>query len=413
MELMATRIWMPDRLSELFPAFNDPRTRDIHYLDGAATSQRLAASIKALVDYESGPVGNAHRGAHPWAEKSSSALEAARKDVGKYLGIEANAVAFTSGATESANLLAQAARGHTSAMDVIFVSQMEHHSNYLPWLELARSTGCSFVEIPIGADGCLDLAWFEREVQVQKPKWVCVTAMSNVTGVAPPVRWISRLAKEANPQAMVVVDAAQAIAHLGVEEALWGGDFAFFSSHKIFAPSGSGVLAARDAELFDLLEPGKFGGGMIRGFKSNTEPRWASGHARFEAGSANVGAALGLAAALSIFSQWDLSLMQAHEEALGSWTAHELTKMDGVFVLGGASRHGLVSFHADWAHAHDIGTVLESHGVFARVGHHCALPLMGALGVQACVRLSFGPTSNEADAEAAIKALVSAKRRFT
>lgn len=413
MDLMATRAWGPEQLREQFPAAMAAFESGEHYLDGAATSQRMWAALRAQSDYEASPVGNAHRGAHPWASRSSMALEAARAAVGGYLGVASDSVAFTSGATESANLLAQSVLPTLSPADVIFVSQMEHHSNYLPWMAIAKRAGCSFVEMPLTQDGSIDVDWFEQSVGSLRPKWICVTAMSNVTGNTPPIAWMSALAKKAEPSSKVVVDAAQAIAHLAVELPLWGGDYAFFSSHKVFAPAGSGVLAALTPELFDHLDPGKYGGGMIRGFRSDGSPRWAGGRARHEAGSANVGAALALSAALTSFSQWDLSLMGAHEEALGSWTANELKKIAGVEILGGGSKHGLVSFHASWAHAHDMGTALDERRVYARVGHHCALPLMRAFGVHACTRLSFGPTSDESDAVAAVEAVAEAKRRFS
>lgn len=412
MELTATRAWGPERLRLRFPAAMAAAAAGEHYLDGAATSQRMSPALRAQGDYEAGPVGNAHRGAHPWAARSSAALEGARAEVGRHLGVEAEAVAFTSGATESANLLAQAIGPSLAEEDVVFVSQMEHHSNYLPWLAMSKRAGCSFVEMPVGQDGSIDVDWFERSVERMRPKWMCVTAMSNVTGKTPPVAWMSGLAKKANPLARVVVDAAQAIAHVPADPPLWGGDYAFFSSHKVFAPSGSGVLAARNPALLDL-DPGKYGGGMIRGFRADGSPRWAGGRAGHEAGSANVGAALGLAAALRELGEWDLSLMRAHEEALGRWTAGELARIGGVEILGGASEHGIVSFHASWAHAHDIGAALDARRVYARVGHHCALPLMRAFGVNACTRLSFGPTSDESDAMAAVEAVADARRRFS
>ena len=357
-------------------------------------------------------MGNPHRGAHRFAARSSELLEAARAEVASFIGVPAASVAFVSGATEAANLLARSAQAVLGPADVIYATDLEHHSNYLPWMAAAHATGAVFKTVPVGPTGELDLDWFEEHVAQDRPRWLALSALSNVTGNAPPLAWMSELAKKANPDALVVADASQAGSHLGATTPLWGADFAFLSSHKVHAPSGSGFLAAADPSLFDRLEPGKYGGGMIRGFRSPNEPRWASGRARFEAGSSNPGGAAGLASALSTLASWDLDMLHAHETGLASWLAESLSGIDGVRVFGGVRRHGLVSFDASWAHAHDLGAALDEVRALVRVGHHCALPLLRALGSAACVRASFCCFSTEADAEAVIEGVLLAKRRF-
>lgn len=412
MELTSTRAWGPERLRPLFPAFDDAEFARVSYLDSAATSQRLRSAIAAQASSESAAVGNPHRGAHRLASRSSDSLEASRAQVAAFLGVPPAAVAFVSGATEAANLLARAAQASLRPSDIVYATEIEHHSNYLPWMAAAKAAGAVFKAIPAGAGGELDLDWFEERVALDRPKWLAVSALSNVTGNAPPLAWMAELARRANPEALVVADASQAGAHLAAGAPLWGADFAFISSHKVHAPAGSGVLAALDPALFDRLEPGKYGGGMIRGFRSPVDPRWAGGRARFEAGSSNPGGAAGLASALSTLSSWDLDLLRAHEAGLASWLAEELARIDGVRVLGGARRHGMVSFDASWAHAHDVGAALEEAGALVRVGHHCALPLMRAVGSAACARASFCCFSTEADAEAVVEGVQLAKRRF-
>lgn len=411
MELAACRAWEPEKIRAKFGAYEDPSFAKLAYLDSAATSQRLEAAAWAGYQYERSALGNAHRGSHALAQKSSQALEGARSAIAKALGVSADCVALTSGATESANLLAQSLGALLGPEDSVYASAVEHHSNYLPWREAAARAGARFVEIPALRSGELDMDWFHAAVVVDRPRIIALTAMSNVTGYKPPIEEMSALAKTANPSAVVVVDAAQAVS-TGVGENLWGGDWAIFSGHKMHAPSGVGVLAAREAGAFVDLPPGKVGGGMIRGFRADGSPRWASGKALFEAGSANVGGAVALAAAFEELSTWDRSLLAAHKEALSSWLADELARIPDVRVLGSGQRRGLVSFAAQWAHAHDIGTVLDSMGVIARVGHHCALPMMKAMDEMACVRFSFSSCSTESEALMALAGVQEAFRRF-
>ena len=411
MELAACRAWGPEKMRGKFAAYEDPAFAKLAYLDSAATSQRLEASAWATYQCERSGLGNAHRGSHALAQKSSMALEQARASIAKALGVEAECVAFTSGATESANLLAASLGARLAPGESVYASAAEHHSNYLPWREAANKAGARFVEIPALGTGELDLEWFKDAVGRDCPRILALTAMSNVTGYMPPIEWMSELAKEANPEAVVVVDAAQAIS-LGGGRNLWGGDWALFSGHKMHGPSGVGILAAANVDNFVGLGPGKVGGGMIRGFKPDGSPRWASGKALFEAGSANLGGAVGLAAAFEEMGQWDLGMLAKHKEALSSWLAGELARIPGVRVLGAGPRRGLVSFSATWAHAHDIGTVLDTAGVIARVGHHCALPLMKAMNEMACARFSFSSCSTESEALMALAGVQEAFRRF-
>lgn len=410
LSLNACKLWPRSELALRFPGEMELTRLGMHYLDNAATTQRLGSAVERQSEVEAGPIGNANRGAHKLAAQSSDILSNACSVIADFLGVGAGQLALVSGATEAANLMAQSARANLKEGDCVYVSQIEHHSNFLPWQQAASERGARFVCIPSNASGELDLDWFQEHVPMDRPNWMAISAMSNVTGYAPPIRMMSRLAKNANPSARIVVDAAQAIARLDGRSEAWGGDYAFFSGHKMHGPSGVGVLFCSSPDGFKDLSPGKFGGGMISGFRSDGSPRWFSGSAIYEAGSQNVAGAAGLAEAARELRSWDFNLLSAHEEALSQWLAEQLGGIDGVRVFGGPRRSGLVAFDASWAHAHDIGTVLDARGVMARVGHHCALPLMRALDCLSCVRFSFGALSTEANAMAAYEAVLEAKK---
>ena len=382
--------WGPEIYADSLACHGMFKESGIVYLDNAATTPRFASSARAQSDCESGLLGNPGRGSHRLSASSSMQLEQARSDVGHFLGLDKSCVAFVSGSTEAVNLLAESCSPIIDKTSVIYATEMEHHSNYLPWQKLAASRNAKFKTIPVLEDGSLDLFWFEQNVEADKPVIVAVTAMSNVTGFMPSVDYISRLAKEADPNCVVVVDAAQAVMQKRSYGDLWGGDVAFFSGHKMHSVSGVGVIAVRDSKVWGRLSHGKVGGGVVKGFDDGVFKLFG-GHVKFEAGSPNVSGAVALADTVNILSKWDWSLMSAHKACLSSYAEERLKQVDGLFLIGqGLPARGVVSFFASWGHSHDIGTVLDACDVMVRVGQHCALPYLKGLGVESCARVSMG-----------------------
>lgn len=404
--------WDGESARKEFLAFEDADFKKWAYLDSAATGQKLKACAIAEWNWSARGQANPNRGAHELAARAVEKMESARKETADWIGGDPRGVVFTSGATESINLLARAAESEIEEGEALCASALEHHANYLPWQESARKRGAEFHELRAQKNGELDvsaaLAWIER----RRPKWVALSAMSNVTSEVMNLREIIGQVKQSNPRARVVIDAAQAIAHMQVPSDWWGGDALVFSAHKMHGPLGLGVLAAKPA-LLDELDPGKQGGGMIRGFTEQGTPRWAKGHAKWEAGSPNGAAVEGWGATLSVWKSWDTDALWKSQERMARWLEAELSKIDGVRVLGSEQhRHGLVSFVASWAHAHDIGTELDARKVAIRVGHHCALPLMRSMELDACSRISLSAHVIQEDLDRVIEGVRAARRRF-
>ena len=385
------------------------------YLDSASSALQPDAVINAMTRYYETTHANVHRGVYATAEEATALYERARVVAGRFIGAPdpAREVVFTKNTTESLNLVAHSwGRANLRRGDAVLLTEMEHHSNIVPWMILSEELGGLDLRfIPVDGDGRLDLDDLDR--LVDGVKVVGVSAMSNVLGTINPVTHVAAVAHEAG--ALVVADGAQLVPHAPVDVAALGADFIAFSGHKTMGPTGIGVLWGR-AELLDAMSPFLGGGGMILDVKLDTY-RPADPPARFEAGTPPVAEAVGLTAALRYLNDIGMDRIRAHERAL---TNHALARLDEKLgpdcrVFGppaGDDRGGVMSIAYRDVHAHDLAQVLDQFGVCVRPGHHCAKPLMRKLGVQATARASLSLFSDERDIEVLIEGLVEAGRLF-
>lgn len=389
--------------------------RPIVYLDSASSSLQPQSVIGAMTHYYETTHANVHRGVYATAEESTTLYERARMAAGRFLGAAdpAREVVFTKNTTEALNLVAHSwGRGNLRAGDAVLLTEMEHHSNMVPWMLLSEELGgLDLRYIPVDGDGRLVLDDLER--LVDGVKVVGVSAMSNVLGTINPVRVVADVAHAAG--AVVVADGAQLVPHLPVDVQALGADFLAFSGHKTMGPTGIGVLWAR-AELLESMAPYLGGGGMILDVRRDSfKP--ADPPARFEAGTPPIAEAAGLTAALCYLGDLGMDRIRAHEQAL---TDHALERLEeklgpDVRVFGppaGDDRGGVLSIAYRDVHPHDLAQVLDQFGVCVRPGHHCAKPLMRKLGVQATARASLSLFSDEHDIEVLIEGLVEAGRLF-
>jgi cysteine desulfurase/selenocysteine lyase len=382
-----------------FPALDQAvHGHPLVYLDSAATAQKPAPVIAALTDFLAYRNANVHRGVHELSQRATDAYDAARERTRRFLGAaEAEEIIFTSGTTAAINLVAQSwGRRFLHPGDEILLSELEHHSNIVPWQLIRDFTGAVIRAVPVTDDGELDLAAFDRLLS-KRTRLVAVTQVSNVLGTVTPIRQIVERAHSVG--ALVLVDGAQSVPHLPIDVQQLGADFFAFSGHKLYGPTGIGVLYAR-RELLDRMPPWQGGGGMI-GRVRFEETTFAPVPYRFEAGTPPIAEAIGLAAAMDYLAAIPADVLAAHERAVLRYAERRLAEVPGIRVLGRpAERIGAISFTVENAHPHDVGTILDHEGIAVRAGHHCAQPLMQRLGVPATVRASFGlyNTATEVDA---------------
>ena len=390
-------------------------TRDgspLVYLDNAATSQKPRQVIDALVDYYEHHNANVHRGVYFLAEEATEAYEGARAKVASFIGAgDASGVVFTKSCTEAINLVAYAwAMNTLHEGDEILVSEMEHHSDLIPWQLVAKHTGATMVRLPITDDGLIDTAQLPSLI-TDRTKLVCVAQMSNVLGTINPVREIADAAHAAG--ALILVDGAQGVPHLTTNVVEMDADFLALSGHKMLGPTGSGALWARP-ELLEVMEPFHGGGEMIREVwfdhaTYNVVPY------KFEAGTPNIGPSIGLGAAVDYLNALGMDNVRAHEIEMTRYALPLLNDIEGMRVFGPADaegRGGVISFWLDEVHPHDLATILDTEGIAIRAGHHCAQPLMRRLGVPATARASFYVYNTTEEVDALVQGLARAKERF-
>jgi cysteine desulfurase/selenocysteine lyase len=387
------------------------RDKRLVYLDNAATTQRPRQVIQSLVDVYERQYANVHRGIHWLSEQSTDLYEEARESVRRFINArKLQEIIFTTGATAAINEVARSwGDANVRPGDEILLTEMEHHSNIVPWHQLAQRTGCKVRFAPITDDGLLPLDEF-RQLLTERTKLVAVTAVSNVLGTINPISEIARLAHDAG--AVVLVDAAQSVPHAPTDVQAWDADFVAFSGHKMIGPSGVGVLYGRE-ELLDAMPPFLGGGSMIRrvtvdGFEPADLP------AKFEAGTPPIVPALGLTAAIDYLQAIGLDKIHQYEQLL-TRRAHEiLSDLGGIRFLGPSpeQKAGIVSFTVDGIHAHDVAHVLDRHGIAIRAGHHCTMPLHKRLGVVASNRASFYFYNTLDEVEKLGEALQATKRKF-
>lgn len=384
--------------------------RPLTYLDNAATSQKPRAVIDAIAHYYRTDNANIHRGIHTLAERATAAYEEARVAVQRFLNArEAREIVFVRGTTEAINLVAQSyARPLLRPGDEIVVSILEHHSNFVPWKMACEATGARLRVIPMTDDGTLRLDEYER-LLLDRTRLVAIGHVSNALGTVNPVADIVRLAHARGIP--VLIDGAQAVPHMAVDVRALGCDFYAFSGHKVFGPTGIGVLYGK-ADLMDRMPPWQGGGDMISSVTLD-EVRYAPLPAKFEAGTPDIAGAIGLAAAIEYLGGLDREAASTHEAALTRYAEDRLGEFDDVRVLGPArEKAAIVSFVMSSAHPHDIGTVLDSEGVAIRTGHHCCQPLMHRLGVAATARASFAFYNTHEDVDRLVDALSRVREMF-
>lgn len=385
----------PANLRSEFPILaTEVNGRPLVYLDNAATTQKPSAVLDASRHYYETLNANIHRGTHHLARAATEAHEKARQTVASHLNAASpDEVIFTSGTTDSINLVANILP--VGAGDEVLISTLEHHSNIVPWQMLCERTGATLKVIPCSEDGVLDQEAF-RSLLTEKTRVLSIGWVSNSFGTVNPVAAMTAAAKQAG--AFVVIDAAQAAPHFPIDVQALGADFLAFSGHKVYAPTGIGVLWGR-LHLLEQLPPWRGGGEMIKevSFDGTTynDPPF-----KYEAGTPNIEGAIALAAALDWVNQHDLGAIHAHEEFLIRHAAERLSEIDGIHLYGPADRCGALSFKLEGVHHYDLGTLIDQMGVAVRTGHHCCQPLMARFGITGTTRASFAcyNTLEEVDA---------------
>jgi cysteine desulfurase/selenocysteine lyase len=371
------------------------------FLDSAASAQKPRAVIDAMVHSMEAQYANVHRGLHFMSERTSDAYEGVRDKVANLLNASREEIVFTRNATESINLVAHS-YGRTALKpgDAIVISEMEHHANIVPWQMLRDATGVELRVAKITDAGELDFDSLDAQFADGRVKLLAITHMSNVLGTYTPAERLAAFAHERD--AKILLDGSQAVVHRAVDMRAIDADFYVFSGHKLYGPSGIGVLYAK-AEILDAMPPFLGGGDMIASVSYETST-WAKPPHRFEAGTPAILETIGLGAAIDYVQAIGFPAIAAHERALTDHALSVLSKIEGLRILGAAQdRGGVISFTMAGAHAHDIATLLDRQGIAVRAGHHCAEPLMGRLGVTSTARASFAlyTTMQEIDALAA------------
>lgn len=401
------------RIKEDFPVLRRQiYGRPLVYLDNAATSQKPQSVIDAISDYYSGYNSNVHRGVHTLAAEATAAYEDSRKKVAEFVnGDDPKSIIFTRNTTESINLVAHSwGRRHLFANDEIVLTAMEHHSNIVPWQLLAKDVGCKIRVLDITDDGYLRLDQLEKLLN-KKTRLVAFTHVSNAVGTINPVRKIADAAHAHG--ALVLIDGAQGMPHDTVDVEAMGADFFACSPHKALGPTGVGVLWAR-RDLLEEMDPFLGGGEMIRdvSFERST---WAAVPHKFEAGTPSIADVIGMGAALDYLSALGMDNIRAHEQEVIAYALERLQELPFLTVYGPENpqdRCGLVSFNDKDIHPHDLGTVVDRHGVAIRAGHHCAKPLMRRLGLVASARASFYVYNDMEDVDSLVEALYEARKVF-
>jgi cysteine desulfurase/selenocysteine lyase len=398
------------RVRAQFPVLSTTvRGKRLAFLDTAASSQQPEAVIEAVAEYHRSSHANVHRGVYQLSQKATDAFEGTREKVRRFLGAASTReVIFTRGTTESINLVAQSWGRRLGPGDEILVTWMEHHANIVPWQMLCERSGATLKVAPIDQRGELDLDAF-RALLSPRTRLAAFTQISNSLGTALPVREMVAAARAVG--ALTLIDGAQAVPHQRIDVQSLGCDFYVFSGHKLYGPTGIGVLWAREAVLQDM-PPWQGGGDMIRtvSFSGST---WNDLPWRFEAGTPNISGAVGLGAAIDWLEALGIESVNAHEQALLARATAALRDIPGLRIIGEAAHKGaVISFVMDGVHPHDLGTILDAEGVAVRAGHHCAMPVMEFFDVPATARASFGCYSDDDDIAQLVAALTHAREVF-
>ena len=393
-----------ERLREDFPILSQlVRGKPLVYLDNAATSQKPRPVIEAVTRFYSSENANIHRGVHFLSERATLAYDAVRERVARFLNASsAGEIVFTRGTTEAINLVAHSwGRSALRTGDEILITGMEHHSNIVPWQLLAAATGAIVRAVPITDAGELDLEAFDR-LLTERTRLLAVVHLSNALGTINPVRAMVARARERG--VVTLVDGAQSAPHLPVDVQAIGCDFFAFSGHKVFGPTGVGVLYGR-AALLERMPPWQGGGDMIETVTLERST-WAPPPARFEAGTPMIAEVIGLGAALEYVESVGRAALGTWEEELLTYATERVSELAGVRIIGTArEKASVLSFVVEGVHPHDVGAVLDDEGIAIRAGHHCAQPVMQRFGVPATVRASFAFYNTREEIDALVRGL--------
>lgn len=399
-------------LREQFPILNQEiNGHPLVYLDSAATSQKPRSVIDAIQAYYEKDNSNVHRGVHTLGSRATDAYEGAREKVARFINAaRTEEIVFTRGTTSALNLVASSyGRSVCGEGDEIVITQMEHHSNFIPWQQVAKATGATLKFIPMQEDGTLLLSDVEQTI-TDRTKIVSIAYASNVLGIVNPVKQIAEIAHRHG--AVIVVDGAQSTPHMRIDVQDLDCDFYALSGHKMCGPTGIGALYGKMA-LLEKMEPIEFGGEMID-FVELYDSTWKDVPARFEAGTPIIAGAVGLGAAIDFLNEVGLDNIHKHEMQLGAYAVERLSEIEGLSIYGPRSeRIGLVTFNLEDVHPHDVATVLDAKGIAVRAGHHCCQPLMRWLKVSATARASFYLYNTEADIDRLAEALRETKEYFS
>ena len=400
-----------ERVREDFPILRQHiRGRPLVYLDNAATSQKPQVVIDAVSRFYAQENANIHRGVHYLSERATTAYDEARQKTARFLNAKyPHEVVFTRGTTDSINLVAQSyGRSFIQAGDEILITGMEHHSNIVPWQLVCEQTGAVLRAAPLSESGELNLDAFEALLN-ERTRIVAVVQLSNAIGTVNPIKRLVGLAHGRNVP--VLVDGAQSAPHLPVDVQDLDCDFFAFSGHKLFGPTGVGVLYGKEA-LLERMPPYQGGGGMIDSVTLE-HSTWAPLPAKFEAGTPMVAQVIGLGAAIDYVSQVGLTVVAAWEQELLSYATELVSKVEGLRVIGTArDKASVLSFVLEGVHPHDVGTILDDAGIAIRAGHHCAQPVMRHFNVPATARASFAFYNTKSEAEVLAESLVRVREMF-
>lgn len=400
----------PKEIRQLFPILNqEVNGNPLVYLDSAASSQKPIQVIEAVNDYYRNYNSNVHRGVHTLGTKATDAYEGAREKVRNFINATSTEeIIFTRGTTTALNLVASSyGRTNVREGDEIVLTPMEHHSNIIPWQQVAKVTGATLKYIPLQEDGSITLEDVRATITNQT-KIVAITHVSNVLGTINPIKEMTEIAHQHG--AVTVVDGAQSSPHMKVDMQQLDCDFFAFSGHKMCAPTGIGVLYGKKEHL-EKMEPIEFGGEMID-FVGLYESTWKELPWKFEGGTPIIAAAIGLGAAIDFLEEIGMAKIEKHEHELTAYAFERVGQNEDLTVYGPKKRAGLMTFNLKDVHPHDLATVVDQEGIAIRAGHHCAQPLMNWLDVSATARASFYLYNTKDDIDSLADALVKTKEYF-
>ncbi len=392
-----------ERIREEFPILDQKiNGEDLIYLDNAASTQKPKAVINAIKDYYENDHSNVHRGVHTLSVRATEAYENARVKVTEFLNSPNNhQIIFTKGTTDSINLIATSITSLINENDEILITAMEHHSNIVPWQELCKRTGAVLKIIPINENGEILIDDYKDMVSA-KTKLISVVHLSNTLGTINPIEDIIKIAK--SHDVITVIDGAQAAGHLPIDVQELDCDFYLFSGHKIFGPTGIGVLYGKE-EILNRIDPYQYGGEMILKVTFE-ETTYNSLPHKFEAGTPNIAGAVGIGASIDFINSLDRDLCHEYEMSLHDYALNQLEQIDGIRIIGKSShKSAIISFVIDGMHPHDIGTIINQKGIAVRTGHHCTMPLMDFYEIPGTVRASFSIYNNHSEIDKLIDAI--------